>query len=339
MKYPRNKPFIGFEEEYAVLRVMTSGQLQRGEVVNEFEKKFAEYTGKKHAIAVSSCTTGLQLAVECIVRNELGASRCVGVPDYTFFATGNVVHNLNLLEKVFDIDLDTYNMVIPEKDKKKCDIVIPVHCFGNPCILPKGKYYVIEDAACAVGSDGVGYGDIQVYSFHGLKVITTGLGGMITTNNKKWATWMRKKASHGKPDFKDSGYNYDISNLNAAIGIEQLKKLPYILERRRFLAKRYDKMLKGYCKPQVTNGSNYQSYVVRVPKEYRDKIIDYLRDNDIDAQIGTYSMTMVDRFRGKCLNGNRLYLEQICLPLYPQMSEDDQDYIVRKFIEVIGGYK
>ena len=345
-KYRRNIPYIGEEEKKAVADVIDSGMVVRGKKVEEFENRFKELVNKKYAVMTSNCTVALQLALE-MLKKEIQPDNVI-IPDYTFTATGNAVLNVDMLPLLCDVNMETYNMNPnwAELHNYCDDILMPVHCFGNPCDL-KGtekEFFVIEDAACAIGSEGIGYGDIQCFSLHGAKIITTGIGGILTTNNRDWAETILRLCKADRPYFNKQAYNYQISDINAAIGIEQLKKLKFIVSRRRELAKRYNDLFKNLLSEsfhlQETKGSNYQSYVVMIHQSIKDKIMNHLIQNDIEACIGTYSLSLLPYFKqkGNCLNGNKLFYQQICLPLYPQMTEQDQDYIVEKFREGIQRY-
>ena len=338
MKYRRNIPFVGKEEIDAVTKVIESKMLVRGKVVKDFEKMFAEKHNKKYCVMTSSCTTALQLALEAITKEHY--SDRVLIPDYTFFATGNAVLNVGLEPKIIDVDIETYNI-----DTKKIevrdgeDIIMPVHVFGNPCTADDFKDFdvpIVEDAATAIGSKGIGFGDIQCFSFHGAKIMTTGIGGCLTTDSKDIADWAETQARSGRPYWKEEAYNYQISNMNAAMGIEQLKKLDYIIETRRKWAKRYNDLFSGIDEVSVqkTKGSNYQSYVVRVLPSIRDELIETLRNDSIEACVGYYSMTR-HYFDGDAPVGNSLDDQQLCLPLYVQMTEEDQDFIVDRVKEAI----
>ncbi len=339
-KYRRNIPYLGEEEKKAVADVIDSGMVARGKITAEFEKKFAEFMNKKFAVALSSCTAGLQLALE-VIEKDLSALDVI-IPDFTFVATGNAVRNRGWDYEINDVDLQTYNMDLKNaRSPSNAKVIMPAHCFGNAC--PEDQMpddvTIIEDAACAAGSDGIGYGDMQIFSFHGSKVMTTGIGGMLTTDNKKWAETILRLCRADRPHYTRIAYNYQISDINSAMGIEQLKKLPHIVNKRREWAKRYDELLSKYCLPQVTKGSNYQSYVVRVENYLRDDLVAHLNKNDIEACVGTYSLSLLPTFSGDCPNGNQIFETQICLPLYTTLTEQDQDAIVDAFIKGYMGLK
>lgn len=346
MKYRRNVPYLGEEEVEAAAEVIRSGMVVRGKVVTEFEKMFAEYHNKKYCVMTSSCTAALQLSLEIAKRKmqfDLGITpEVVHIPDFTFMATGNSVLNVGMKPEIHDINLTTYNVDYEMRKVRKSDILMPMHCFGNPCIQQTDwkDHFIIEDAATAVGSDGIGFGDIQCFSFHGAKIMTTGIGGAITTDHKDVAELAEELARAGRPHWRQRSYNFQISNINAAVGIEQLKKLPYIVNRRRELGKLYDDLFDdAKVKHQKTKGTNYQSYVIRVDPNIRDKIIKHLRSKEIEACKGNYSLTGLYFDGGFAPMSRKLDNEQVCLPLYVQMTEEDQVFIVSETIKAIKGVK
>ena len=241
------KPFVGKEEIEAVSKVLLSGNYVSGKKVREFEKKWADYIGVKEAIAVNSGTAALHVALAVL---GIGPRDEVIVPPMTFFSTITAVLHQNAIPVFADIEEDTlcldpesFRGMITERTKA----VIPVHLFGNAANMPeimriavKYNINVIEDAAQAHGTEindkRVGsIGDIGTFSFFATKHITTGEGGMTTTDNSEWAEVMRSIRNHGMSDRDNHtrlGYNYRMSEINAAIGLEQLKKIDMLNEKR-----------------------------------------------------------------------------------------------------------
>lgn len=241
------KPFVGKEEIEAVSKVLLSGNYVSGKKVREFEKKWADYVGVKEAIAVNSGTAALHIALAVL---DIGPGDEVIVPPMTFFSTITAVLHQNAIPVFADIEEDTlcldpqsFREVITERTKA----VIPVHLYGNAAnmseitrVSKKNGIKVIEDAAQAHGTEINGkkvgsIGDIGAFSFFATKHITTGEGGMITTDSSEWAEVMRSIRNHGMIDRHNHtslGYNYRMSEINAAIGIEQLKKLDVLNEKR-----------------------------------------------------------------------------------------------------------
>ncbi|NNL75553.1 MAG: DegT/DnrJ/EryC1/StrS family aminotransferase, partial [Desulfobacterales bacterium] len=254
-------PQTGHEELEAIAEVLSSGYLSQGEKVKEFEKLVADYIGVKYAFATSSCTTALHLS---LVALGIGPGDEVLVPDFTFPATANVVVQQQAVPILVDIDLDTFTINIEDliaKITSKTKAVMPVHAFGLPAdmdpilqLSKKHGFAVIEDAACALGarykaSQCGTFGDMGCFSFHPRKSITTGEGGMITTNNDVLAEKIGLLRSHGgikregRFSFEDAGFNYRLSEIHGAMGIQQIKKIDRILSKRHELALRLSEKL------------------------------------------------------------------------------------------------
>ncbi len=366
MRYPLTIPFINDEIRKSVLSVLDSGFLTEGPVTQEFAQKFTEYIGCKWSIPVTSCTTGLELALRAI---GLGAGDEVIVPDYTYPATASVVHIVGATAVLVDIHRDSMLIdydALEDAITDKTRAVIPVSLFGNPLdynrlnkIKDKYGLIIIEDAACSVGAlfDGKKVGnwsDISVFSFHPRKFITTGEGGMITTNHTEWAAWMdsykhfgmQKSTERGDSLFEILGTNYKLSNIQSAIGLEQLKIIDTLLERRINLAENYQKLLKnveGISIPSVhpLGRPSFQSYCVFVND--RDEIMHTMRQKGIEVQIGTYALHMHNAFKGNSpvrISGNMehsrwAYEHCMVLPMYHELTHADQKLIIEELINQV----
>ena len=275
---PLHKPYTDIEEAIAAQEVIQSGWLTQGPKVAEFEKNFAKYVGSKYACATSSATTALHMALLA-----LGIKRGdkVATVSHTYIATVNSILYCGAEPIFVDVNLNDFTMDVKELEKCLNDndisAVIVVHQMGMPCDLNKiveltKRFNVplIEDAACAAGSKikfngiwemiGKPHGDIACFSFHPRKIITTGEGGMITTNNKEYDELFRQLRQHGitvndlvrhnakniiVEEYPILGYNYRMSDVHASIGIEQLKKLDFIINYRREVADLYKKHLES----------------------------------------------------------------------------------------------
>ncbi len=272
MKVPITRPWFDDQEASAVAAVLESGWVSQGPRVEEFEATFAAYVGARYAVATSSCTTALHLA---LIAGGVRPGDEVLVPTFTFVATANAVEYCGARPVFVDVDLETFNIdpaLIEAKITARTRAIIPVHLFGLPAdmdpileIAERHALVVIEDAACGVGSR---YHDRHVgtvglagcFSFHPRKIITTGEGGMLVTDDAALAARVRSLRSHGAevsdlerhagngtrlPAFSEVGFNYRMTDVQAAIGLAQMAKLEGVLDSRSELARRYDAALQG----------------------------------------------------------------------------------------------
>lgn len=342
------RPTVGIEEINEIEKVINSKFLTEGKVTKEFEKIIAEYTNTKYAIATTSATTALHTMFHCIGVKD----KKVLVSDFTFPAT--VLAILQAGGKPILVDVDKFSMNttrdIIEKNSKSINFISPVSLFGNPLDmdfykLRKQGIKIIEDGATNLGSKindkFVGsLADVTCFSFHPRKIITTGEGGMITTDNKKLAEKMHSFKAFGKKNqiFSDLGTNYKLSDIQSAVGIAQMKKIEKIIKKRIKQAKIYNELFSkiDFIEPQKQSKKSrhtYQSYVCRISKQgLRDKIIKKLAQKNIESQIGTYALHCLPAFKkikklGNLKNSETLYKNSISLPLHEELSEKDQDYI------------
>ena len=361
-----SKPYTDRAEQEAIADVLASGYLSQGKNVSKFESMLAEYVGTKYAFATSSCTTALHLSLVVL---GIGPGDEVIVPDFTFPATANVVIQQQAVPILVDIDLDTFTINIEDFSAKitpKTKAVIPVHLFGlsadmSPVLrlAKKHGFAVVEDAACALGAHYKGkkcgaLGDMACFSFHPRKSITTGEGGMITTDDDQLAGEIELLRAHGASrtdgrfTFQKAGFNYRLSEIQGAIGIRQMDKLDWILERRRKLADYLSKQLgpfKNLTRPIEPRYARhtFQSYVVLLDQNLnRDKIIKDMAQQGIETTIGTYALHSQPFFSQKyhyqesdIPYSQRAYEGSLTLPLYPTMSENEMAKIIDALYEVI----
>lgn len=348
-KIPLAKPYFTNDERIEVDKVLSSGWVSQGNECGIFENMIKDMLNVPYVISVSNCTSALHLSLLAL---GIDNGDEVIVADFSYPATGLAVLHAGGTPRFCDVDLLTYNikkferMITPHTKA-----VIPVHTFGNPCeiveIVNTAKsmgLHVIEDAACAFGAKYYNkyigtWGDIGCFSFHARKGITTGEGGVVVTHNKDLADTVRKLSTFGVgltkdrveiPSFEKCGYNYKMSDISAAIGVAQIKKLPEIIKRKKDLAKIYDDLL--ISKTSLLSQSNsdgkhiYQSYVAATNgKKERDNLINFLRMNDIESTIGTYAQHIQPVFKTKdvCRVSKYLFDTTIALPMYYELSEDN----------------
>lgn len=359
MKIPLIKPFMNDHIKQKVLNVLDSGMYTEGTVTLAFENKLKEIIGCKYALAVNSCTTGLELALRCL---NIGSGDEVIVPDYTYPATADVVAIVGAKAVIVDVDPETMlidNNELRKAINKRTKAVIPVSIFGNPLNYEELKqlkqefgFFIIEDSACALGSsyDGVMTGnlaDISVFSHHPRKFITTGEGGIITTNNQDWYDWMFAYKHFGitqsidrkSTAFTMTGTNYKMSNILAAVGLGQLDYYEELLKRRQEIAINYINLIKQSKKiklPKITEKGvhSYQSFCVFV--ENRDELIIKMRELEIETQIGTYALSLQPVFQNQdffklndCKNSQEIFKKTLTLPLYHDLDFETQKAIIQ----------
>ncbi len=347
------------EREYEEIRnVLSSGFLTQGPKVAEFERRVADLVSSRYAFAMSSCTTAMHLALTVL---DIGPGDEVLVPDFTFPATANVVVQLGAKPVLVDIDLETFTVDVEDfksKITQRTKAIMPVHAFGcsadmDPIIKLAQEYGIpiVEDAATAIGAT---YYDrfcgnlstMGCFSFHPRKVITTGEGGMIVTNDDRLARRIELLRNHGGVRnnywyrYEAAGFNYRLSDVQGAIGVAQMDKLPWIIERRRTLAYQLRELLAemdGIRLPvdPPWEGHIYQSFVVLLEEDIdRDQAIEDLRERDIEVTLGTYALHDQPFYQrefgynsGDLPNSHKAFVRTITLPLYPQMSESDIDLV------------
>ncbi|MEM3143586.1 MAG: DegT/DnrJ/EryC1/StrS family aminotransferase [Candidatus Nitrosotenuis sp.] len=344
------RPDISDDEYVAVKRVLDSAYLTEGPVTQEFEKIVATYVETKHASAMTSCTTALHAVLEAVgVRDKE-----VIVPDYTYPATAEAVILAGGKPVLVDVDINSMNVtteILENAYDEKMNVFIPVSWGGvplEPGVYKTGKklgLFNLEDAACSLGSmigdDHVGkLADATCFSFHPRKVITTGEGGMVTTDNDEIAEKCNAFKHFGMNNgrFMTIGTNYKLSNILSAIGIEQMKKIEKIVKERIEKAKIYNELLEkiprirpAYSKKGTRQ--TYQSYTCYVEKEgMRDMLRNKLAENNIESQIGTYALHLEPAYAnmkkvGDLRNSELLFRNALTLPLHNQLTVEDQERI------------
>jgi len=351
---PIAKPLMGEEEKRAVVQVLESGMLASGPKVEKFEKMFAEYVGVKYAVATTSGTAALHLALLSL---GIGKGDEVIVPSFSFIATANSVLFCNAKPVFCDVKPDSFNIDVDKiesliSDKTKA--IIPVHLYGQPAdmkpileIAEKHGLYVIGDAAQAHGAEYNGkkigsFGDVECFSFYPTKNMTTGEGGMLTTDDEEIAEVARSLRNHGRErakggyEHKRLGYNYRMTDIAAAIGIEQLKKLEKFNEARRKNARFFDKELdgvEGIEVPYVMENVKHVYHQYTLKCNDREKIMEGLKRKDIGYGIyypkPLHFYKHLNEFSHNDLKtSERLAKEVLSIPVHPNLSEKDLIRIV-----------
>jgi dTDP-4-amino-4,6-dideoxygalactose transaminase len=368
---PIARPALDAEDAAAAQRAILSGWVSQGPEVAAFESEFAAYVGAPHACAVSSCTAALHLALLAV---GVGPDDEVITVSHSYIATANAVRFCGARPVFVDIDPLTFNIdadKIGQAITTRTKAILCVHQMGMPCVLERilaiaraHGLPVVEDAACAVGSEtrwsdtwdkiGKPHGDIACFSFHPRKVMTTGDGGMLTTHNREWdrlfRLWRQHGMSvsdvvrHGSPqvtfeDYPILGYNYRMTDVQAAIGRNQLRRLPRLIARRRELAERYRAALSqipGVSAPQEPDWarSNWQSYCVRLPRRADQRgIMQYMLDRGVATRRGIMCSHLEEAYRGferrlPLPASESAHRNCILLPLYADMTAAEQAQVV-----------
>ena len=361
------RPILGPEETEEAKAVLGTGYLTQGPKTLEFENLVAQYLGVDHAIATTSATTALHLAMVLL---GIGPGDEVILPSFTFPATANVVIQQGATPVLADIDLSTFNLAmegVAAKVTPRTRAVIAVHLFGLPtdmgallAITRPRKIPIVEDAACALGARYRGQlcgalGDVACFSFHPRKIVTTGEGGMITTTNPEYARRARRLRTHGgeRVDnrfvFAEPGFNYRMSDINAAVGIPQMRRLDGIVAERRRLAANLTMRLtgvRGLQLPSEPTGClhTYQTYAVILNDGVdRDAVIRCMATDGIETTIGTYALHtepyIQERFGyadQDLPSALRAWRQSLALPLYPGLADEDVERIAASLARAVG---
>lgn len=345
---PIAKPILGKEEEKAVLDVLHSGNLAQGKKVEEFEKDFAKYCGVKHAIATSNGTTALQLALMSIDIHQ--GDEVITTP-FSFIATANSVVFCGGNPIFADIEADSFN-ITPEEIRKcisqNTKAIMPVHLFGNPAKMDEIReiaemydLYVIEDACQAHGAEIKGkkvgsFGDLAAFSFYSTKNMTSGEGGMVTTDDAELADLIRKYRNHGQSErYKHGtfGFNFRMTDICAAIGVEQLKKLDDFNSQRIWNARILSEALFDTPELNTQNKHVFNQYTLK--RKDRDEVMARLTKSGVGTGI-YYPIPINEQEYYRSLGyasdtpiSSRLAKEVFSVPIHPSVSEDDLQVIIK----------
>lgn len=375
MYIPYGKQSIDEKDIEAVAAVLRSDFLTTGPLIQEFEKKVAESTGAAYAVAVANGTAALHAA--CAAAGITTGDEVITTP-ITFAASANCIRYCGGTPVFADIDPKTYNISPKEIEKKitnKTKAIIAVHFTGQPCELDEihaiaKKYHliVIEDAAHALGAKYNGkrigaLSDMTTFSFHPVKQITTGEGGMILTNSESLYSKLSLFRTHGitrdnnrmenwdGPWYYEQielGYNYRITDIQCALGISQMDKLPVFLEKRKKIAKRYDEAFAEcpnieipYQKPGCENA--YHLYVIRIKNKERIQVFNMLRASGIGVNVHYIPVYSFPYYKNNGYadvhypNAESYYAECISLPIYPALQTQEQEYVIREVYKAVNG--
>lgn len=380
---PYGKQNITQDDINAVIETLKADFLTQGPKIDEFEQKFADYVGSKYAVAVSNGTAALHLCALALNVNE--KSKVITTP-ITFAASANCIKYcggevvfVDIDPKTSLIDLDKLEELLKSHPKGTYDGVIPVDFMGLPVNLEKVRkladehgLWIIEDACHAPGgyfmdsenkrqNCGNGnYADLAIFSFHPVKHIASGEGGMITTNDKDLYDKLIKLRTHGitkNPnllqenhggwyyEMQDLGYNYRIPDILAALGISQLSRVDEMMQKRQEIAKRYDDAFRNtnvcfFQYPKDTIFHAYHLYVIQV--ENRKGLYDYLRENNIFAQVHYIPVHTMPYYqslgykKGDYPSAENYYESCLSIPMYPTLTEEEQEFVINKILAFVG---
>lgn len=365
---PFSRPWIDETEIEAVSQVLESKWISTGARVREFERAFAEYLGVKHAIAVSSCTAALHLS---LVVTGIGVGDEVITTPYTFTATAEAIRYVGAKPVFVDINPETLNIDIEKIESAITPLtkaVIPVHIAGLPCdmdalqrICQTHNLVLIDDAAHAIptrynGSFIGNIGDLSSFSFYANKNMTTGEGGMITTNDDAYAETLRTMRLHGidkdawarqskrsiwRYDITSEGYKYNMTDIQAAMGLCQLMKLNKQHERRHKFAEIYNTELQKYSQiktpyyPENANEHAWHLYIIQLQTGNRDDFVESLREENIECSVHYIPLHLFDFYQkqygynvGDFPNAEAVFERVVSLPLHPGLSESDVSLVI-----------
>jgi|SaaInlStandDraft_2_1057019.scaffolds.fasta_scaffold01683_12 perosamine synthetase len=350
------RPSLKNNELNAINQVLKSKFLTEGKVTRKFEDAISQYTKSKFAIATTSATTGLHAIFECI--NIKGKK--VLVSDFTFPASIDAIILAGGIPVLADVNKETMNItkeIIENTKFKNIKIIEPISIFGNPLEKElyslKKKMFIVEDAATSLGTKlGTKFvgslANVSCFSFHPRKIITTGEGGMITTNDKILNEKIRSFKAFGKKQnkFVGIGTNYKISDIQSAVGLTQLKRIENVIRNRQKMAKIYSEFIEKIDnveiqKPTKNSRHTYQTFVCVITKpNLRDTIISKLAKMNIETQIGTYALHCLPAFKkclkdGKLENSEFLYKNSLSLPLHEEITIEDQEYVCKSIKKII----
>lgn len=373
MKIPFHKTHTGKEEIQSLVDAAKSGWLTMGPKTVEFEQKFKEYIGAEYAVSVNSATAALHLALKAV---GLKQGDEVIIPTNTFVATAEVVTYFNAIPVLCDIEVDTHNMDVTQIERlitSRTKAIIPVHFGGQPCdmdeiiqIALKFDLRVIEDAAHSFPSKykntiiGNLKTDVTCFSFYATKTLSTGEGGMAITNHEEYFRIITVNRLHGISndawsrytskgswyyEVIDNGNKYNSTDLNAALGLAQLKKTEWLYNRRKHIAHMYTKAFQNDRKitPVVIKNDRETSWHLFVVKvDYRDEVIEEMKNRGIGCSVHFIPIHMHPYYKNRYVYSendypvsNYVFKHSLSLPIYPDMSDEEVNYVICELQDIV----
>lgn len=381
MQIPFHRPYITDDEINSMAEAARNGWLTMGKKTEEFESSFKNYLGASYGIAVNSCTAALHIALKC---TDIKEKDEVLLPTISHASTAETIVYFNAKPVFIDIERDTHliNVAkIEDKITKKTRALMPVHYAGQPAdmnaildIAKRHKLYIIEDAAHAFPSKYNGryvgtFGDATCFSFYATKTITTGEGGMITTNNADWSKRMRILRLHGvtrdawerensenfwEYDVVEPGFKYNPTDISSAMGIEQLKKADTMHEMRTRIAQKYDKAFKDneaiiLYKNKAERETSWHLYPLKLNLEYlsidRNRFVAEMKARGISCSVHFIPIYRFTYYKNLGYNikdypdSEWVFERTFSLPIYPIMTDEEINYVIDNVLEIVCKYK
>jgi len=346
MIIPHSKPSIDKDDIKAVTDVLSSGQIAQGDKVREFEDRVAKFVGVKHAVACSSGTSALHLALY-----GLGVKRGdeVIIPSYVCSSPYFATLYTGATPIIVDIDITDFNIcaeTVREHVSLKTKAIIVPHMFGNPAELNELLMFdipIIEDCAQSLGAEYKGqqvgsFGDLSIASFYATKMMTTGEGGMVLTNNSKLYLKIIEARDYDRKPLTPIKYNYKMTDFQASLGVSQLKKLPYFIKRRREISSVYNNNFSEYNNvriPQTCSRKNPVFYRYIIMVDDVDHIQKRAKENSIMCEKPVHKPLHKSFTTFNCPNSDRVYERVLSIPLYPSLTEREINYLLQRFKDIL----
>ena len=367
MKVPYFKPWITMQDKKSILKALDNRWLTNGPILSKFENSFKKFTNTRFALGVSNATHGLHIILKSL---NIKPGDEVLVPTFTFASSADVVTYCGAKPILVDVNPDTFNLSVEQIEKKitkKTKAIIVVHYGGQSCemdkinsISKKHNLKIIEDCAHALGSTFKekkcgSFGNAGCFSFYPTKIITTGEGGMISTNERILYEKIKLLRTHGMTatphdrekvaeweyDIKEMGYNYRLDEIRSSLGLSQFNRVNKINKMRINVARKYDKgisKIEGLTIPSKSNNSNhiYHLYTIKVSKKYpmsRNELFKHLHKKGIGTSVQYTPLHLLSYFKKKFNtkdfpNANKIKDEILCLPIFPTMSDREINYVI-----------
>ena len=348
MLIPHSKPTLDANDALAIKKVIQSGFISQGKQVAAFEKKLALYQKARGAVALSSGTAALHLALLAL---DVKKGDQVIIPSYVCTALLNAVNYTGGEAKIVDVRGDTFNIdaaAIEKAITKKTKAIIVPHMFGHPADIIKIKKFgisIIEDCAQSIGAKINGmkagtFGTISIFSFYATKMLTTGEGGMITANNKKLLDKIRDLRDYDHKQDVKLRFNYKMTDMQAALGICQLKKLPEMIKKREMIAKKFNQ---AFCSNKAINipaiekncGSVYFRYIIKSTKSNAARIIKKFKSKGVNCEKPVFKPLHQSIGKPMCPISEQLNKTTISVPIYPTLTTNQINHIIKTLNKII----